>query len=157
MSLTGNRISNPLVYRSALNPLSHTNQGCLFIFNTRPRTVKALFFQKNQVDRLSLTRKVCIGISTAYIAPGLGSAQQWEYTLIGLWGGAASAWPGDQAQARQVRTQPWTGNRPHNGMGLKGSGTLFPMEGAGSGQHTPVVGQSCQSLFLWVSTVHPAV
>ena len=30
--LTGYGPSNPLVCRSALNPLSHTSQGCLFFF-----------------------------------------------------------------------------------------------------------------------------
>ena len=28
-ALTGNRTGNPLVHRLALNPLSHTSQGCL--------------------------------------------------------------------------------------------------------------------------------
>ena len=31
-ALTGNQTGNPLVCRSALNPLSHTSQGCLFFF-----------------------------------------------------------------------------------------------------------------------------
>ena len=31
-ALTGNRTSNPLVHRAALNPLSHTSQGSFFFF-----------------------------------------------------------------------------------------------------------------------------
>ena len=30
-ALTGNRTGNPMVQRLALNPLSHTSQGCLFL------------------------------------------------------------------------------------------------------------------------------
>ena len=30
--LTGNQTSNPLVWRLALNPLSHTSQGCMSSF-----------------------------------------------------------------------------------------------------------------------------
>lgn len=69
------------------------------------------------------------------LAPRVGSAQQWEYTLSSLRGGAASAWLGDQARATQVRTQPWPGNGPHSGMGLMGSEALLPRERVGGGQH----------------------
>ena len=31
-ALTGNRTGNPLVHRLALNPLSHTSQGCIVFF-----------------------------------------------------------------------------------------------------------------------------
>ena len=31
-ALTGNRTGDPLVRRSALNPLSHTSQGCMCAF-----------------------------------------------------------------------------------------------------------------------------
>ena len=31
-ALTGNGTSDPLLCRLALNPLSHTSQGCLYIF-----------------------------------------------------------------------------------------------------------------------------
>ena len=31
-ALTGNRTGDPLVHRTALNPLSHTSQGYLYIF-----------------------------------------------------------------------------------------------------------------------------
>ena len=37
-ALTGNWTSDPLVHRPALNPLSHTSQGWLYLFN--------VFFQK---------------------------------------------------------------------------------------------------------------
>ena len=32
-ALTGNRTSYPLVHRLALNPLSHTSQGCFVFLN----------------------------------------------------------------------------------------------------------------------------
>ena len=35
-ALTGNRTRDPLVRRPALNPLSHTSQGSLFIFRCWP-------------------------------------------------------------------------------------------------------------------------
>ena len=35
-SLTGNRTSDPLIHRPALNPLSHTSQGSLHVFLTVP-------------------------------------------------------------------------------------------------------------------------
>ena len=34
-ALTGNQTSDPLVFRLALNPLSHTSQGCILFLKNR--------------------------------------------------------------------------------------------------------------------------
>ena len=59
-ALPGNRTSNPLVYRLALSPLSHTSQGCpRFLKNSHEkpqhRHTKHLFTLKNQGRGLMTT------------------------------------------------------------------------------------------------------
>lgn len=138
----------------------HKTHSLLFIFNTRPRTVKGLFLQKNRVDRFSQARKVHVSGTVSF--HGLPCPRGGVSTTVGIHtdlpvrlGSVCLA--DDPAQARQVRTQLWTGNGPHNRIGLEGSGVLFPTEGAGGEHHTPAAVKSCQSLLLWVSNAHPAV
>ena len=67
-ALTGNWTSNPLVHRPALNPLSHTSQGCFHIYKQAKTHLRVTF--------------PCV-FSTSYHARGnlldRGEGQEWLF------------------------------------------------------------------------------
>ena len=47
-ALTGNRTSDPLVCRLALNPLSYTSQGCPNTFKKEKKKIRQAMVKKNR-------------------------------------------------------------------------------------------------------------
>ena len=63
-ALTGNRTSDPLVGRPALNPLNHTSQGLPFFFFNRVLLLLGVNEQKNQAG---FGQSLCFFSSVFYL------------------------------------------------------------------------------------------
>ena len=72
-ALTGNRTDKPLVRRPALNPLSHTSQGCLpFHLSVFPLP-----------DNLLITLSHCLSVSVPHLSFAVSPQWEEEWTLLG--------------------------------------------------------------------------
>ena len=83
-SLTGNQTGNPLVHRLALNPLSHTSQGRMWVLSE-----KCMEFQKFLLPTQSLlvfAARICGDLSSWQCNPGLGG-------LVWGWGSLIPRYP----------------------------------------------------------------
>ena len=87
-ALTGNGTGNPLVRRRALNPLSHTSQGCLFFLKNKLLSwlggsigcSVALSHTPNRLQAASLVRAYTSLVAGGWVVRLGGAVRIWEAT-----------------------------------------------------------------------------